>query len=152
MAGTEIVKRSSDLVEPLQTSGENYVGTFTLQQSVGWPRYNFYVDADMDVFLTLKIIEPSFPHQEVYFRTEGSDLVNVCLRKRDFGSNGGFVYSDPSPTETTYLDPVLRTAFDPNVSIEEMINLHCLMRSQNYRAHSDAIDKLMDLGGIGNGR
>ena len=55
MAGTEIVKRSSDLVEPLQTSGENYVGTFTLQQSVGWPRYNFYVDADMDVFLTLKI-------------------------------------------------------------------------------------------------
>ena len=46
MAGTEIVKRSSDLVEPLQTSGENYVGTFTLQQSVGWPRYNFYVDAE----------------------------------------------------------------------------------------------------------
>ena len=149
MTSTELVKRSSDFVEPLQHSGDGYVGTFTLQQPSGWPRYDFYVNSEMNVFLAL-IIDSSHFRQEVYFQTEESDLVNKCYRRR---SGGKFVYSEPSQIASTDLkDPVLRTAFDPNVSIEEMMTQHCLGRSQNYRAHPDAIDELMTLGGIYNGR
>lgn len=167
MPGGDLGKGSIHSLAPLGMF-DTTLPTGVSKKTVGredqnWPMYTVYLD-EQGRALMVHCFQPMSP-QCIYVARQGEpDAVSYTERKRSDvlaegdlskGSElrlGEWTYSRPVSLVRGFIDdPIIRDAFDPRISFDDLLTRHRLVAKIPYRSHDVRIDAAMWAAGIYNG-